>query len=677
MVVDPVQCVDGVSQVKQISSCGETGNTSGDAMDTTRRDGSPFSTRSGEERYESPEKKRKVIHSDLKLERTSNGQLKLGPYVLQKKLGKGAQGVVYLSQNVEMGTYHAVKLVRLQAVDTQRGRKKRDRQIVHIKSEVAALQAAPHANILTLNDFVLECQYPPPLKRGPGFGKNVGGKVLSSTTSNRTTISENNSTTSSTSTVKLSHHANEERVLDDVDTISQESSATKMDADQFFVAGEELAAFVLDLASNGELMLVLVHTGALPEKVARAYFVQLASAIATCHRTGVYHRDLKPENVLLDSHFQIKLADFGMAKLRGEGQSDEKFCSTVCGTRGYMAPEVLNGRDYDPAKADAWSVGVLLFIMLSGNPPMRFAHTSDWWFRAIYCNRFDRFWQAHERLNPGIFNVESKDILSKLLVPDPDKRATVAEVLGHHWVLQHPITSPSVIEQIMSNIKIKADMAEASEVSKALERKRAEISSNNQGRKFDPFVAKHKRSIGKECSHPIRPASQSLVPTLARFYMLDVNMLCESSKTCVALEHIHSACKLAGASRVSVCTSDFRVHVEYSRNVPTATEEEVPVYDLDDSEPTSAPVMDDVYLGENRVVLEIILYQDTVEDAKVLLIEVRKQSGSSAVALGFVQQLKHGLGKAVMCSKNEEDTLKYKAPERLPDSLTLQEMLVV
>ncbi len=667
--MDPAKCEvpTDSARIAKMNFTGGTGTTqSADMMDTTRGRFSPELVRDDTEG--NSDNNNGDNDGDLKLERTSQGLLSLGPYIFQKKLGKGAQGVVYLSHNKEMGTNHAVKLVRLPPVDSERSRKKRDKQISHLKAEVAALQAAPHPNILVLNDFVVQCRYPVLLKSSPS---KVSKKACF-----KNKNGDSDSPVSSVSTVTLRHSENEERVeLDGMDT-SEESMSTTTEADEMFVPGEEVAAFVLDLASNGELMVILVHMGALPEEIARAYFAQLSSAIATCHQTGVYHRDLKPENVLLDSHFQIKVADFGMAKLRDNNQYDE-FCSTVCGTRGYMAPEVLVGKGYDPAKADAWSVGILLFIMLSGNPPMCYAHTSDWWFRAIYCNRVDRFWQAHERLNPGIFNDLSKDLLSKLIVPDPENRITVAEALQHKWITQNPLPSPQTIEDIMRVIKTKADTAEAVEVTKSLERKRAEVSSRNQGRNFDPFVAKYKRSAGgagiKESPPPA--TLKSLVPPLAQFYMLDISLLCESSQACAVLEEIHMACKLAGASKVSVCASDFRVDVECCSGSKVVGEE-VFVDDLD-VEPTCVPILDDAFLGEDQVALEINLYETTVDDAKVLFLQVQKLSGGTAAALGFVQRLKHGLGKSVMSNIDDtQDSSTYKAIEKLPTSLMPSEMLM-
>ena len=154
----------------------------------------------------------------------------------------------------------------------------------------------------------------------------------------------------------------------------------------------------LDLAEGGELFDFMMYTGAFSEPVAKAIFSQLTSALAFCHERGIYHRDIKPENLLLDSNFQLKVADFGLAAMRA---SPEELLKTECGTRSYMAPEVLARQQYDGSKADCWSAGVVLFIMLSGNPPFQMARPGDWWFNQFTENRPDRFWKSHKRYTPN------------------------------------------------------------------------------------------------------------------------------------------------------------------------------------------------------------------------------------------------------------------------------------
>ncbi|CAM9535922.1 unnamed protein product [Discosporangium mesarthrocarpum] len=193
---------------------------------------------------------------------------------------------------------------------------------------------------------------------------------------------------------------------------------------------KEAVILVLELAAGGELFDFMMYTGAFQEVIARTYFRQLLSALETCHNMGIAHRDIKPENVLLDSRFQLRVADFGLSSIM---EDENGVCYTECGTRSYMAPEVLARRPYDGAEADLWSAGVVLFIMLAGNPPFQTATSSDWWFKAVSAGRYDRFWAAHLRGCPH-FPEQAQVFLNRIFVADPSQRATLEELKSHPWL---------------------------------------------------------------------------------------------------------------------------------------------------------------------------------------------------------------------------------------------------
>ncbi|CAH8356422.1 unnamed protein product [Eruca vesicaria subsp. sativa] len=118
---------------------------------------------------------------------------------------------------------------------------------------------------------------------------------------------------------------------------------------------------VLDFINGGHLFFQLYHQGLFREELARVYTAEIISAVSHLHEKGIMHRDLKPENILMDVDGHVMLTDFGLAKEFEENTRS----NSMCGTTEYMAPEIVRGKGHDKA-ADWWSVGILLYEMLTG-----------------------------------------------------------------------------------------------------------------------------------------------------------------------------------------------------------------------------------------------------------------------------------------------------------------------
>ena len=132
---------------------------------------------------------------------------------------------------------------------------------------------------------------------------------------------------------------------------------------------------VLEVCAGGELFDRIVEMEHYSEKEACHAFAQMTEAVGHCHKLNIVHRDLKPENLLYEGempNMNLKLADFGLAQML----SPMKHLHTACGTPGYVAPEILKGKDYGK-EGDMWSLGVILYILLCGFPPFYEEHTPE------------------------------------------------------------------------------------------------------------------------------------------------------------------------------------------------------------------------------------------------------------------------------------------------------------
>jgi len=214
----------------------------------------------------------------------------------------------------------------------------------------------------------------------------------------------------------------------------------------------EAILLVLDYMPHGDLFDILFRTGALHQIVARTLFKQIIRGLAACHDAGIVHRDMKPQNLLLDKNFNIKIADFGLAKIT-EPNADAVMTETRVGTKGYQAPELLLRRAYDH-KCDVFSVGVILFIMLTGYPPFENASVSDPWFKPLLEGKVDKFWRAHRHSAVARMPV-AMDLINKMLCADPAERIDIAGIMNHAW-FQDKILRPEHLKHVM---QLKYDQA--------------------------------------------------------------------------------------------------------------------------------------------------------------------------------------------------------------------------
>ena len=195
---------------------------------------------------------------------------------------------------------------------------------------------------------------------------------------------------------------------------------------------------VVDYCPGGELFFWLRKHQTFSESRVKLYGAELALALAHLHEMDVVYRDLKPENILLDADGHIQLADFGLSKedvtsfTPGEGATH-----TFCGTPEYIAPEVLLQQEGHGKAVDWWSLGTLMYEMLSGLPPF-YDENIETMYKKI---------MTETLTFPDHFSPEACDLLKGMLTRDPAKR--LGSVRGAEDVLRHPFFADLDVEGVM------------------------------------------------------------------------------------------------------------------------------------------------------------------------------------------------------------------------------------
>lgn len=188
----------------------------------------------------------------------------------------------------------------------------------------------------------------------------------------------------------------------------------------------ETVFFVMELADRGDLLEFINERKYLSERLSRGFFSDLVKGVDHCHSRGVVHRDLKCENLLLDAHMRLKISDFGFAR---KYQANLK---TFCGSFAYAAPEVILGNPYDGPLADIWSMGVILYAMVTGRLPFKDTSTSVLMADIAIGPKFSS--RHTDKL---------KSLVRSILTYSPRERADMQSIQNHPWMEIANIAQPT------------------------------------------------------------------------------------------------------------------------------------------------------------------------------------------------------------------------------------------
>jgi len=210
---------------------------------------------------------------------------------------------------------------------------------------------------------------------------------------------------------------------------------------------------VLEHATYGDMFDVVQKYGKMSEKLAKVLFHQLIEAVSYLHSNNVAHLDLKLENLLLDENYQLKIADFDLSQSLDSELLENK------GSAGYRAPEILKGNCKDFIAADLYSIGIILFILVTGHPPYNETVSGNGTklcsLRKSFLKSEERFWNYHcDLLNDwDNYSEDLKAMLKVLLAENPEER-TMQNIKNSAWFQEEVLGKEGYVKEMKKYLRI-------------------------------------------------------------------------------------------------------------------------------------------------------------------------------------------------------------------------------
>ncbi|OHT05984.1 CAMK family protein kinase [Tritrichomonas foetus] len=189
---------------------------------------------------------------------------------------------------------------------------------------------------------------------------------------------------------------------------------------------KDLIYVIMEYCLNGELFKLMADNGKLDDLLSKRMFKQITEGLLYLHTKGIAHRDIKPENIFVDKSNNAKIGDFGLCHHTCllNNTSVDVLLETPCGSPFYAAPEVIEGIPYDGKASDSWSLGVVLFTMVTCTLP---------WHSTNHSLLYKEIKRANIEI-PTDISPDAYDLIKSLLKADPKERLTMEEILQHPYL---------------------------------------------------------------------------------------------------------------------------------------------------------------------------------------------------------------------------------------------------
>ena len=225
--------------------------------------------------------------------------------------------------------------------------------------------------------------------------------------------------------IEKSPYSNTNQIINEIKILKQLDHPNILKILEFHLTNDKFY-IITDYCKDGELFNEIDKKTRFTEEETSFIIYQILSAVRYCHKMRILHRDIKPENIMImgresNGLLHVKLIDFGTAKIFSEGNKQK----ALVGSSYYIAPEVIKGK-YDE-ECDLWSVGVIMYIMLTGTPPFN-GDDDDSILKAVAVGRYDTTIDTYQSLSKN-----AKDLITKLLTYNPSERITAKDALTHPW----------------------------------------------------------------------------------------------------------------------------------------------------------------------------------------------------------------------------------------------------